>query len=270
MSNGMKSLKVVVIILVSIVVTALGIDAADTLNGSNSTLLSQLIATDNEVCPKGMIVVPMAQTFSCVDQYEATAGPECPYKNPQNEFETKSNLDSVDCQSISEEKVVPWRYIAREQAATVCLKSGKRLIDAKEWFLIAAGTPDTDECNTSSNGPHKAGSSPGCLSAVGAIDTIGNVWEWTSDDVIAGQYQGRSVPESGYVTQVDNGGFPIVTSNNSSNLFFEDYFWTSDEEALGVLRGGYYGSKSDAGVYSVHAGTLPTSAGAAIGFRCVR
>ena len=36
------------------------------------------------------------------------------------------------------------------------------------------------------------------------------------------------------------------------------------------MRGGYYSSRNDAGVYTTHAGTVPTMAGAAIGFRCIQ
>jgi len=268
----MRWLKGGAVVFVSVAITALGIDAADTLNGSKNTLFGQLVATESssDGCPEGMLAVPVAQTFTCVDIYEAAAGPDCPHENPNTEPETRANLADRQCQAISKAGVKPWRFIAREQAVTACLKAGKRLITAEEWYLIAAGTPDTEACNTSSVGPTNTDTHNECISAVGVKDTIGNVWEWTSDDVIEGQYEGRAIPDSGYVTQVDNAGFPVLTNESPSNLFFEDYFWSSSEGAFGVLRGGFYGSKSDAGVYSIHAKTLPTAAGTAIGFRCVQ
>jgi len=265
----MKWLKVGAVVFMSVAFTTLAIDAADTLSGSKSTLLGQLISTESSACPDGMLAVPVAQSFDCVDEYEATASPDCPYPQPNNTQQSSSNISNPDCKSISEKDEIPWRFVTREQAATACLRSGKRLITSAEWHLIAAGTPDTKVCNIESSGAKPSGENELCKSAVGVKDTIGNVWEWTSDDVIEGKYQGREVPESGYVAQVDSGGFPTMTNNTASGLFFEDYFWSEREGAYGVLRGGFYGSKSDAGMYSTHAQTLPTVSGTAIGFRCV-
>lgn len=266
----MRWLKVGAVIVVSVCITALGIDAADTLQGSRSTLLGQLIATESAgVCPEGMIEVPVAQTFTCIDRYEATAGKDCPHQNPSNAIQSMENINDPDCGATSVEEATPWRFITRDQAVTACLRSGKRLINSVEWYLIAGGTPDSGVCNTNSNGIKQTGSSPECVSAVGAYDTIGNVWEWTADDVINGQYRGREVPQEGYVAQVDAGGFPTVTNDNPVGVFFEDYFWTNPEGAYAVMRGGFYGSKSDAGLYSTHAATLPTASVGAIGFRCV-
>ena len=80
----------------------------------------------------------------------------------------------------------------------------------------------------------------------------------------------RKVPVTGYVSQVDSDGIAMESDSNASELFSSDYFWSNMTGAYGMMRGGFYGSKSDAGVYSTHAYTLPTTAGAAIGFRCVQ
>lgn len=265
----MRWLKVGAVIFVSVIITALGIDAADTLSGSQGTLLGQLINTESGPCPVGMVHVPAAQSFSCVDEYEATADMDCPHPDPKNEQQSQVNITNKDCGAVSEPERVPWRFLTREFAATACLQSGKRLISSAEWHFIAAGTPDTGVCNTDGGGARPSGSDEACISAVGAYDTIGNVWEWTTDDVIDGQFNGRSVPESGYVAQVDSGGFPTLTNPQSSGLFFDDYFWSEQEGAYGVLRGGFYGIQSDAGMYAVHAKTAPNMTGPAIGFRCV-
>ncbi len=149
------------------------------------------------------------------------------------------------------------------------MRAGKRLPKASEWHLVNIGTPDTSACNTNSAGVRVSGASDTCVSALGAFDTIGNIWEWTADDIIDGVYEGRTLPESGYVTQVDSDGIALLTGTEPSELFYDDYFWSSPTGAFGMLRGGFYGSKEDAGVYSTHAQTLPTTAGTAIGFRCV-
>ena len=264
----MKWLKVGAVVFGALIVTALGIDAADTLSGSRSTLLGQLIKSESGSCPAGMVEVPMASTFACVDIYEASPSDTCPQNDPQNELQSKENIDAVDCSADSKEGVYPWRFITREQAVTACMRAGKRLPTASEWHLTNIGTPDTEVCNT--NGPSaREGGGSSCVSAIGAYDTIGNVWEWTSDDIVEGRYKDRQLPESGYITQVDADGIALLTGPQPSDLFYEDYFWSSPTGVFGMLRGGFYGSKEDAGIYSTHAQTVPTTAGTAIGFRCV-
>ena len=99
---------------------------------------------------------------------------------------------------------------------------------------------------------------------------IGNVWEWVSEDVIDGVYNGRAVPQSGYVDQIDSTGVAVKSAETENQLFNSDYFWSKETGAFGMMRGGFYSSKSDAGIYALHAYTLPTSGGSAIGFRCVQ
>jgi formylglycine-generating enzyme required for sulfatase activity len=101
-------------------------------------------------------------------------------------------------------------------------------------------------------------------------DLIGNAWEWTSEDVIDGMWNGRTLPQSGYVRQVDQSGVAVVSDAVPQEGFYGDYFWSKPTGAFGMMRGGFYGSQSDAGVYTLHAETLPTTAGAAISFRCVQ
>lgn len=267
----MKWLKVGAVIFGALLITALGVDAADTLSGSRSTLLGQIISSKSAgACPKGMVEAPMAQTFTCVDEYEASADVTCTHLSPVNEIDTKENLEDTDCKALSKKDADAWRFITREQAQTACMKSGKRLPKSDEWYLFAVGTPDDSTvCNIDSAGVLKTGTHEKCVSALGAKDSIGNAWEWTSDDVIGGKFEGRDLPAEGYVAQVDAQGVATLTGQSPSDLFYKDYFWSSKEGAFGILRGGFYGSKLDAGVYAVHAQTLPTAAGTAIGFRCV-
>lgn len=264
----MKWLKVGAVVFVSVVVTSLAIDAADTLDGVGGTLLGQLAGTQSG-CPDGMIAVSYAQSFSCVDQYEAAVGEQCPQTAPRNSADSQLNVDDPSCQAVSRADALPWRFVTREQAALACMRAGKRLLTATEWFAIAAGTPDDGRCNVDSAGAKSGEQLPECVSAAGVFNAVGNVWEWTSDDVIEGTYQGRTVPTKGYVAQVAVDGFPTITNEQPSPLFGQDYFWSASEGAYGVLRGGFYGSESDAGVYSVHAQTEPVAASQAIGFRCV-
>ncbi len=99
---------------------------------------------------------------------------------------------------------------------------------------------------------------------------VGNLWGWVRDDVIDGKYNERSLPETGFVTQIDGKGMAVVSTSTEQDLFGKDYFWAKEQGAYGVIRGGFYDSDTDAGIYTVHADTPPTTAGVAIGFRCVK
>lgn len=266
----MRGLKIGAVIFGAIVITALGIDAADTLSGNGGTMLGQLINSESGVCPAGMVEVAAANSFTCVDRYEASAHVSCRYQNSTNQLESAENLSNTTCAAVSESKAQPWRNITREQAMTACARAGKRLPTAGEWYQAALGTVDDANCNTTSNNVTAAGSNEACVSAAGAVDMIGNVWEWVSDDIVDGQLNERNVPREGYVAQVDGQGIPTVTNSTAEELFSADYFWSDEAGVYGMLRGGFYGSDSDAGIYSVHAKTLPTTAGVAIGFRCVQ
>jgi len=265
----MKFLKVGGVIIGALILTTLGINAADVFKGNSGSMLGQIIATEEGGCPIDMVTVVVGQTFSCVDSYEASTGELCPAGSPSGSDQTQDNLNQQNCVAVSKAGQRPWTYITREQAQVVCLRAGKRLPTAAEWYTFALGTPDTRVCNTQGGGVANAGADSDCRSAVGAYDTIGNVWEWTSDDVIEGVYNGRVLPDGGYVTQVASDGVATVTGDSATEQFAEDYIWTGDVGAYGMLRGGFYGSGEDGGVYAVQTKTIPTAATVAIGFRCV-
>lgn len=267
----MRWLKVGAVIFGAVIITALSIDAADTLTGKSGTMLGQLVSSEKGVCPKGMVEVPVATSFTCIDKYEASAGEDCSVSEPKAGSDTEKNMSEMSCGSDSVPDVLPWRFITREQAVTVCARAGKRLPKSAEWYEAALGSVDNNtNCNIDSTGPKPSGSSEECVSTYGVNDMVGNVWEWVGDDVIDGKLNGRNLPKEGYVAQVDGGGVATLTSESPSNLFSADYFWSSETGAFGMLRGGYYGSQSDAGIYAVHNKTVPTTVGTAIGFRCVQ
>lgn len=268
----MRFIQVGVVIVGAVMVTTLGIAASDSLVGDNRALLGVLLGEhETGPCPAGMRFVATAQTFSCVDTYEAVPGKDCPHPTPGTTLETQENLNQVACQPVSVAGAVPWTYVAREQAAALCARAGKRLPTAAEWYTIALATPDTPaSCNTNTPSAEPGGTYADCRSAVGAYDTVGGVWEWVSGDVREGAVAGVVLPESGYVAQVDSSGLPVATDQTEQEQFNDDYFWSTPSGTYGMLRGGYYGSGSDAGVYAVQAKTAPTAATVAIGFRCVQ
>lgn len=267
----MRTLKIAIVVFSAVVLTTFAIDASDTFRGRSGTMVANLIGSnDSSGCPQGMVLIETAQSFSCVDVYEASAAGDCPFQIVDSELGTIANIADSDCAVVSEPQLAPWSFVSREQAALLCTRAGKRLPTASEWYQAAIGTPDDKRCNTDSRRTAMTGSYDSCKSATGIVDAVGNVWEWTSDDVFDGNYGGRDLPEGGYVSQVANDGVPTMTAQEPGNEFGQDYLWSSETGAYGVIRGGFYGSGSDGGVFALHAETLPTSNGAAIGFRCVR
>ena len=267
----MKFLKVGLVVFGALVLTTLGISASDVFSNSAGSLLGQLTESSERSCPVGMGEVVVGQTFSCVDLYEVSPGENCPVRSPQSKKETQNNLNTLKCMAESRADVQPWTYVTRSQAQALCARAGKRLPTSAEWFVIAAGTLDTEGvCNTNTGTAADTGEYEQCISGVQAYDTVGNVWEWVADDVVDGMFAGRVLPEEGYVGQVDTSGVAVYTTVRPSDEFGADYFWSESEGIYSVLRGGFYGSGEDAGVYAVHSRTLPTAATVAIGFRCVQ
>jgi formylglycine-generating enzyme required for sulfatase activity len=115
-----------------------------------------------------------------------------------------------------------------------------------------------------------AGFMPECLSGAGAADLVGNVWELTSGEVVDGLYGEVALPNEGYVEQVGGDGLATMTTNTPNDIYNQDYFWSKPEGQFSIMRGGFYGSRLDGGVYAVHAATDINFSSAAIGFRCVK
>lgn len=269
----MKFIKIALIVVIAAGVTALGIDAADTLRGSDGTLLSQLVtAVPQGDCPAGMTVVVGLPEKRCIDIFEASAGSECPARNPGSIIESTENVNDADCRAASVPEASPWRNVTRSQAETACARAGKRLPTNEEWYRAALGTPDGPRtpCNVDSGALRDTRNDGECVSASGAFDMVGNVWEWIGEDVEGNTFRDITLPDSGFISSVDSAGIPRTATTTESIEFNADYVWTSDDGVLhGLIRGGFYDSNTDAGVYTFHAGTLPTTPGVAIGFRCV-
>lgn len=256
------------VVLGALVIATLGISASSLIPQYLNQLSGQSVSALQGGCPAGMTSVPGGKTFSCVDTFEASASTACKNKSPESSIQTQANLNENTCKSVSQKAVLPWTYVSREQAKVLCMRAGKRLPSASEWYTFALGTPD-NVCNVHAQGAVPTGNNTECRSAANIMDTIGNVWEWTSDDVIEGVYNGRALPSEGYVQQVADDGIATVTGVVSEELFGSDYLWTQSSGIFAIVRGGFYGSEEDAGVYAVQAKTSPNASAIAIGFRCV-
>lgn len=269
----MKFLKVgtrfLLVIVGIIVLTSFSIDATDTLRTSQSALSMFANRVLQEGCPDGTIQIDLAQKSICMDIYENSVGEACDIKKPSEILETKANIDRQKCQSVSHKAMVPWTYVSYHQAKNLCAKRGMRLPSPQEWYEGVLGTPDTDACNVKGN-LAAAGNFDKCVSARGVHDGIGNVWEWVDAQVQDGYYDGRLVPESGYVSDIDIAGVALVTAEKGKELYNDDYFWSDPQGVYAMMRGGFFGSGSDAGVYTTHMKVAPSFAGIATGFRCVK
>jgi formylglycine-generating enzyme required for sulfatase activity len=263
---GSRFVKVLLTVVGAIFFTTLGIFAADRLQGIDSSL-SNIANVGGGVCQKGMAPLRVNGGTLCVDIYEASPSSECLHKSLSSLVQSEQNANTRGCSVISVEDALPWTYISLPQAQRMCASAGKRLPTADEWYHIALGTdPEScvvDEASVSRTGTHA------CISSIGSHDVIGNVWEWVDEQVVGNEFNGRPLPEDGYVTSVDAGGIAITSDDAPDEMYGADYFWSEVEGVFGMIRGGSYTSQTDAGLYTVNAAIETSFASRGIGFRCV-
>jgi hypothetical protein len=165
-----------------------------------------------------------------------------------------------DIYAVSLQGVTPATYITWFQAQEACANAAKRLPTSAEWQVGANGTPDTGgadngttDCNTDNLAPGVTltGARSGCVSARGAFDMVGNLYEWVADWVP------RSTACPGW------GGF------SDDEMCLSGASTTANGPGA-LLRGGLgFGSGAFAGPLAVAAGVASASDGG-LGFRCAR
>jgi len=252
-----------------IVLTSFTIDATDALNGSQSALSIFAKKVAETGCPSGMVQLDFADRSLCIDVYENSFAETCPHVRPGSAADTQRNVNDVDCSSVSQSKAIPAVFVTFHQAQNFCARRGGRLPNSYEWYDAALGTPDVNNgCNL--NGSLTgAGVYEQCISARGAYDMIGNAWEWVDGQVVDGVLDGVALPPNGYVSEADRAGVAVRTENSPNELFNKDYFWSLPRGSLVMMRGGFYSSGTDGGLYSIHADIEPSFTSTAVGFRCV-
>jgi len=154
----------------------------------------------------------------------------------------------------------PAAYITWFQAQQACKNARKRLPTSAEWQAAVAGTPDpggdnaTTDCNTDSVYTRvAAGLRTSCVSADGAYDMVGNLWEWVGDWVPRATACGAWSPG---------------VSLSSDYQCLAGAATTGELGAL--VRGGNYVGGTSSGPLAVAGSIEPSSSGDSIGFRCVR
>jgi formylglycine-generating enzyme required for sulfatase activity len=205
----------------------------------------------------------------CIDVYENSVGDTCVVPEPVSAQETSVNVNDADCVPQSKIGRMPWRFVSEVQAAQLCARAHKRLPTNIEWFTAAAGTPDGNGNCVLTGAIAVAGQKSSCISGIGALDMIGNVWEFVSGEVVDGKMLTDTVPGEGYVQAVRSDGLPNATGRDPVPMYNSDYFWSNASGTYAIMRGGFYSSGTDGGIYSAHAAVLQNFSSAAAGFRCV-
>ncbi len=266
-------LKSVSIIVGALVCTTLGISASDTLQGVSGSLVSMALQGTQKTmgCGSDSTEIVVEGNKVCIDIFEARVGESCVHSDPKNLQETEQNLNTKSCAPISRAGGVPWRFVSLSQAQRACALAGKRLLTNEEWYRAALGTQESAcyVAHSDAQGPRETGESE-CRSSVGVYDMVGNVWEWVDAQVESGVYGNRELPSTGHVVGVDINGIALATGDTPDYLYGEDYFWYSHEGVRGMLRGGFYGSGKDGGLYAVNASVDLGFGSTGVGFRCVR
>jgi formylglycine-generating enzyme required for sulfatase activity len=260
--------KTTLVVLGAIVFSTVAIQASDVLRNINGGL-SGLVIESQGVCGLGSVQVMLGSGSLCVDQYEASAGEECPVASPSTPIDTQGNMNEVGCVATSKQDMAPWRFVSLSQAQQLCARTGKRLPNADEWHALASSLTSQSGCIVAGNGPSTTGNEE-CVSQAGIYDLVGNVWEWIDADVYDGRYNERPLPESGYVQMVDSDGIVVETSNVGSEEYGDDYATTNLSGVRGILRGGFYRSGDDAGLYSQNISVPLDFKAPGVGFRCVK
>jgi formylglycine-generating enzyme required for sulfatase activity len=259
--------KATLTILGAIAFSTLGIYASDRLQGIEGGIGQLASVGKSGTCPQGSAPLNVDGSVICADLYEASPSERCPNKTLTNIVHSEQNANTSGCYAASAKGASPWNFVSLPQAQRACANAGKRLPTSKEWYQIALGT-DPNACSVHGGGVQKTGNDA-CISSVGAKDTVGNVWEWVNEEVNGNTFKGRALPPEGYVTSVDSDGVAITSGETADQLYGSDYFWSKSEGVFGMIRGGFYGSEADAGLYTMNASVPTNFATEGVGFRCV-
>ena len=262
-------LRIGAVVCGAIICSTLVIRAADEIVPNADSLGALVSGSDSSVCPNDMAPVQVSGKTICYDKFEASAHEDCRHPSPTSAIDSQRNISLNDCTPVSEEGGEPWRYINQTQAAQACALVNKRLPTNAEWYRAALGTPDSEKCFLTEREVQN-NQATDCISQAGVYHLIGNTWEWTDEMVENGQYHGRLIPEAGYVSEVDADGVALSSSSTPSELYNQDYLWSDSEGVFGMIRGGFWGSETDGGLFALNGSVAPSFASNGVGFRCVK
>lgn len=251
----------------ALALSTLGIFASDTIRGIDSRVSNLASIGNSGICQEGATPVRVDGDTLCVDIYEASPSTGCPLRELSSAVQSEQNANTKGCFAVSVEGARPWNYVSLPLAQRMCAEAGKRLPTSDEWYAYTLGT-DTESCVIDETTFAKTGVSE-CVSSVGVHDAIGNLWEWVDANVVNGSFNGQPLPEEGYVESVDANGVALTSTTSPQSFYGEDYFWSKQEGVYGMIRGGFYGGGSDAGLYTINASVQTSLSTLGVGFRCV-
>jgi formylglycine-generating enzyme required for sulfatase activity len=254
--------------LAAVGLSTLGIQASDVLRGLESNMLGSVIDSGGPCGPHAEQLLLGGRTL-CIDTYEASPGDTCPHTAVSGQTDTANNVISQSCIPVTEPEREPWRYVSLTEAQQLCARTGKRLPTNEEWYKAVSGITNIGACVTDGDEPLLTGQA-GCIAPLGTHDLVGNVWEWLDEEVTDGAYNQRSMPSSGYVIGVDTDGVVSATADQADSTFGDDYAWTNNDGVRAMIRGGFYGSGSDAGIYALNSAVDTNFRAVGVGFRCVK
>jgi Sulfatase-modifying factor enzyme 1 len=165
-----------------------------------------------------------------------------------------------DIYAVSLPGVIPSSYLTWFQPQVACENAAKRLPSNAEWQVAAVGTPDpgpdngTTDCNSATGSVSFTGSRSSCISACGAFDMVGNVYESVAD----------WIPRS---------AAPCGTWSASVSPTGDDQCLVqaaTTGEPGGLIRSSSYANGADGGPLTVYGAFGPSSWFPYVGFRCAR
>ena len=244
------------VIFGAVILTTLAIEASDLAQGLNGSLTGS-ISESTGPCRVGETLFTLKGRTLCVDTFEASASSECPLSVPNTELDTRQNFTAGGCRAVSLEGNVPWRFVSKTEAQQLCARANKRLLTNEEWYAVVSGSTELDnQCNVDSGAVSAAGQTA-CKSPAGIYDLVGNVWEWVDAEVVDGRYEDRELPRTGFVSAVDQHGVITETTDVPIETFAADYAFTNPDGVRGMIRGGFYDSQTDAGIFALN-DSVPT------------
>lgn len=209
-------------------------------------------------CPSDMVDMGPV----CVDRYEASvwsdpAGSGTRFGDATDNYPCDDNGNDCDAIfAVSRAGVLPSRFITWFQAQRACLNVGKRLLTNAEFQGAAADTPDSEDCTVNSSGPVATGNKEECVSAWGAFDMVGNVWEWVADWMQPNGADGGSISTAQY-------GEDLILGVNDASP-------ASRRFPAALIRGGGFPDQTDAGVFALWGRAGSAADFSDTGFRCGR